>query len=271
MRFFKKNIKYFLPLLVVVGAFNIFAWLVPQARLLLPNFFGMSPVMLGVYTNKDMPLREKWQVYRNVKRAKLTIAEFFNGSSTRTVIIACSTHACARTYGKTDRPAPKITDGSQKPAGPPASFVNTPPGNSRFIVLGPKEYRTPYALMYHLAGLEIAKRVGASASYNTLPVWFRYGLAAYASQDPRLGVLAWRGLIRKNNAQPDVTRLITPQDWEMALRKKIPVHILAREAFARWYSTAGKKGLGDLIVKVREGKPFSKTYPVAFMSEVFGR
>lgn len=246
-----------IPLIASLAIIYATTWLVPQSRLLFPNLFGMRHIMPSVYVDEHMSLRQQFRFQANYLRAYNNIKILFGNVGKKIIVVACSTSKCAKNFN-----AVHITQNNEN-----KHFTNLPDNRGNFVIIHPDDLRNPYALMYQLAQKTLMQRVGSNPSHRALPVWFKKGLASYASQDPRLGILAWRTLIRKKPRQPDITRIETPQHWKLAKYKyHYPVHILARDAFARWYESAGQHGLAKLIDNIVEGKPFSRLYPVAALS-----
>ncbi len=223
-------------LLPLIVAFQLY--IMPHIRVLAPSLFGLQRLTNSIYVDPSMNRYEIWKTYKKIKSAETSIIEFFGNRHSSPMIIACKATSCYKRFG------------GQK----------NKPDTDNIIRLNASDIKDRYTVRFRLAKLELQKRLGSKQSYDQVPVWFREGLATYLSGDPRFGKLAWYQYIRNSPKARDIQNMDSLQDWQRARRQKIPVQILARQEFARWFDETGQAGLLKFIDELRTGHPFKKAF-----------
>ncbi len=239
----KQKLLIFVALLPFFIAFHIYA--MPHIRIKAPALFGLQRLTSSIYIDPSMNRYEIWKTYKKIKQAETSIIEFFGSKHTHPMIIACKTASCFSRFGG------KIEDNNAH-----SHTVNS----DGIIRLNRSDISNRYATRFKLATLELQTRLGSPEKFSRLPVWFQEGLATYLAGDPRFGKLAWYQYIRSSPKAKDIQSLTTHKTWQKAQRQKIPVKILARQEFARWYDEAGQEGLLKFIEELRTGHPFKKAF-----------
>ena len=109
---------------------------------------------------------------------------------------------------------------------------------------------------HELSHIELHKRVGVVRSYNQIPVWFDEGLAVLASNDPR-----YTGPEGSEDLSAEqIQEIVSPQQWRQAIRQGKKVYAPAYRIVKIWYDKAGRKGVQELILRVKDGETFKKVY-----------
>lgn len=239
----KRLLTIALILIPFMALFQIF--IMPKIRVSNPSLFGLQGITHSIYVEPSMSNWQKWQTYTKIVHAEQTIKEFFGSNFARPKIIACITAFCHHRFGgKTNAPEP-------------IGFKNY---TSNIVRLTRQDIEDRYRIRYKLAKMELVTRFRTDINKSQIPVWFQEGLATYLSGNPRFGKLAWYDYLRHSPHVKDIQSLKTVQHWKQAEKKSLPVQLLARQEFARWFTEAGQTGFLKFIENVNIGQSFKKAF-----------
>ena len=187
----------------------------------------------NLYVDSAMSKQQQQQFLTTVEQSRSEISRFFGGMQSFPKIYACASKKCFRRFGGISAKAKSIDD-------------NT-------VILS-KKGLDKITLSHELAHVELHKRLGSPHVWNKVPMWFDEGLAVMACNDPKY----------RNQNSPisdkqsiKLNELVTQNQWVSAVRGKKPAYSIARKAVENWYRSAGKKGLQDMILRMKKGETFS--------------
>ena len=191
----------------------------------------------NLYVDSAMSMQQQQQFLTTVKQSRSEISRFFGGMQSSPKIYACASKKCFSRFGGISAKAKSIDD-------------NT-------VILS-KKGLDRITLSHELAHVELHKRLGSPHVWNKVPMWFDEGLAVMACNDPKY---------RKQNPSSSykqsvkLNELVTQNQWVRAVRGKKPAYSVARNAVENWYRSAGKKGLQNMILRMKKGESFSFNNP----------
>ena len=205
---------------------------VRSTKLFAPTWFGFVEVANGVYVDEEMPSARRDDVLNTVREGKARVAKFFGGIDGNPTIFACSTEKCF------------VASGGVSAKGKAYG--------SSMLLLSPRGLDV-VIVSHELTHIELHSRVGAFRSWRSIPVWFDEGLAVLVCEDPRYTDSAWLEATDNGRKAPELESIgrTVPLggNWQMG-------YGTARRAVGRWYASAGRAGLMQLIAEVKAGKEF---------------
>jgi len=201
---------------------------------------GMHCIKKNIYVDSSMTEAQRRQFLQMVKQSKHEISRFFGGTHSNPRIYACVTKSCFRRFGGLPARAKAIGDDA--------------------VLLSSKGLDKT-TLTHELAHVEFHKRLGGAKSWNRVPMWFDEGLALLACDDPQF---------KKTEAKVPLKRLVSREQWVSAIRARLPVYSVARQAVQRWYKKAGTDGLQTMIAQLQKGDSFSSSFSMSAELQLSG-
>lgn len=234
-------------LFVLIGLVSAAAvWLSANPTLmayLCPSCFGFEPAGTRVFVEAKLSRAERNQLTTDLAEARKRVAAMYGSAEADPVWLVCASEECDRRIG--GKGARAVTYGWH-------------------IVRVSPRGRTPVVLAHELSHAELHQRIGwwalATGSY---PAWFDEGLAVLVSRDSRVldlsRVSAPRCRVVMTDA--DVKRLPRNSwDWADEMWRTRDLYERAACVVARWYQTAGRKGVLALIEDLRSGQDFAAAF-----------
>lgn len=220
-----------------------------------PTLLGMELVAPNAFVNKDMSPQQRKQFSKLVPEAKKRIELFYGGVNSEPQILGCSTETCYTRIG-----------------GFKARAVAFGAFGKYKLLLSPKGLTTPL-LTHEWSHAELRTRVGGFSGMRSIPHWFDEGLAVAVSEEPSHSEEVWKFIVAANMTTPRLQDLESLRGWldasrtfgdadyaSGAPRKLCVVYATAGHEVRRWQQIAGRKGLLQLIERIRAGEDFQSVY-----------
>lgn len=221
---------------------NAGAWLAFNpilAAYLCPSCFGFQHLAGRTYVEPRLTRAERGQVTTDLAEARRRVSAMYGKVDADPVVLVCGSDDCDRRLG--GKGARGATYGWH------------------VVRIAPRG-RSAVILAHELAHAELHGRVGwYGLLTGTYPAWFDEGLAVLVSRDTRAldytRVSAPR--CRAVVSEAEVARLPrTSTQWNEQMWKTRDLYERAACAVARWYQSAGRKGVIALVEDLRSGRDF---------------
>ena len=220
-------------------------------KLWMPEWFGMERVNNYMYADPNMSEQKRNNFVELVSDAKGSVENYFGSLMSYPDVFACSTEACYQQYGGVTSRAKAY-------------------GNSK-LLLSPRGITTP-VIAHEWSHAELYTQLGGYSNVKKIPAWFNEGLAVMVSSEPSHSVEAWNDIKRKGVLVPQISNLITKEDWLAAIKKygdeeastnpnkSGVVYASAGHEVRMWFNKGGTEKLAQFIELINQGINFEEAY-----------
>ncbi len=239
MRRSKRNVILVL-LLALLPLVSLSYYLVNpyEVRAYLAPWSGLRGMEAGVYVDPTMPAGDVESFRKVVQEARERVSGFFGGEISQPVVVASYSPACQEWYGR-------------------GAGVSRRGPLGASVVLSPKGENTD-VLSHEWAHCEFARRVGLWALHTGhIPVWFDEGLAMQNDHRALYDTIAVEG----RPSQEDLSSIASQEQfWSGGGRGAVWAYRLARQEVECWLHVVGKRGLEELLLRLKQGENFPELY-----------
>lgn len=194
----------------------------------------------NVFVDRTMSVRQQQQFLYNLSIARQKVQRFFGSIQANPVIYACITPACTRLFAG---------------LGTHVDARATAYDDSHIVLTA--RALDHITISHELTHIELHKRIGNKQAWYRIPFWFDEGLAVLVGGDPRYDEQQWYRIMGGNTNTVALNNLVTEQQWVYAVRQGQWPYGIARKAVQDWYNANGHQALEALILRMRQGQPFT--------------